>query len=66
LTYAKYGIYVANCVIRHEEYVGQTRNKFSNRYGHCTAVIGTNLIAKMTMTKWSYCSTIFSVPCHRT
>jgi len=32
LTCAKYGIYVATCVICHEQYVGQTKNKFSTRW----------------------------------
>jgi len=32
LTCAKYGIYAATCVICHERYVGQTKNKFSTRW----------------------------------
>ena len=32
LTCANYGIYVATCVICHEQYVGQTKNKFSMRW----------------------------------
>ena len=31
LTCADFGIYVATCVICHEQYVGQTSNKFSKR-----------------------------------
>ena len=31
LTSADFGIYVATCVICHEQYVGQTSNKFSKR-----------------------------------
>jgi len=31
LTRADFGIYVATCVICHEQYVGQTSNKFSKR-----------------------------------
>ena len=29
---ADFGIYVATCVICHEQYVGQTSNKFSKRW----------------------------------
>ena len=32
LTYTYFGIYVATCVICHEQYVGQTSNKFSKRW----------------------------------
>jgi len=32
LTCAKYGVYVAICVICHEQYGGQTKNKFSKRW----------------------------------
>jgi len=32
LTYANHGIYVATCFICHEQYVGQTKNKFSTRW----------------------------------
>ena len=32
LTCANHGIYVATCVICHEQYVGQTKNKFSMRW----------------------------------
>ena len=32
LTWADYGIYVATCVICHEQYVAQTKNKFSKRW----------------------------------
>jgi len=32
LTCAGFGIYVATCVIYHEQYVGQTSNKFSKRW----------------------------------
>ena len=32
LTCADFGIYVATCVICHEQYVGQTSNKFSKRW----------------------------------
>ena len=32
LTCAEFGIYVATCVICHEQYVGQTSNKFSKRW----------------------------------
>ena len=32
LTCANFGIYVATCVICHEQYFGQTSNKFSNRW----------------------------------
>ena len=32
LTCADFGIYVATCVICHEQYVGQTSNKFSERW----------------------------------
>jgi len=32
LTCANHGIYVATCVICHEQYVGQTNNKFSMRW----------------------------------
>jgi len=32
LTCANYSIYVATCVICHEQYVGQTMNKFSKRW----------------------------------
>jgi len=32
LTCANYGIYVAACAICHEQYVGQTANKFSTRW----------------------------------
>jgi len=37
LTWADFGIYVVTCVICHEQYVGQTSNKFSKRWsGHCS------------------------------
>jgi len=32
LTCANHGIYVATCVMCHEQYVGQTKNKFSTRW----------------------------------
>ena len=32
LTCADFGIYVATCVVCHEQYVGQTSNKFSKRW----------------------------------
>ena len=32
LTCANYGIYVATCVLCHEQYVGQTKNKFSKSW----------------------------------
>jgi len=32
LTCANFGIYAATCVICHEQYVGQTKNKFSKRW----------------------------------
>ena len=32
LTCADYGIYVAACVLCHEQYVGQTKNKFSKKW----------------------------------
>ena len=32
LTCSDFGIYVATCVICHEQYVGQTSNKFSKRW----------------------------------
>ena len=32
LTCADFGIYVATCVMYHEQYVGQTSNKFSKRW----------------------------------
>ena len=32
LTCANHGIYVTTCVICHEQYVGQTKNKFSTRW----------------------------------
>jgi len=32
LTCANYGIYAVTCVICHEQYVGQTMNKFSMRW----------------------------------
>jgi len=52
LTCTDYGIYVATCVPCHEQYVGQTKNNFP-RDGHRTAVIGTDLLVKMTKTrKW--------------
>jgi len=31
LTFANFGIYVASCMIRHEQYVGHTINKFSKK-----------------------------------
>jgi len=46
LTCANHGIYVATCVICHNQYVGQTKNKFP-RDGHRTAVIGTDPIVKL-------------------
>ena len=37
LTCADFGIYVATCVICHEQYVGQTSNKISKRWSaHCS------------------------------
>ena len=37
LTRANHGIYVVTCVICHEQYVGQTKNKFSTRWSsHCS------------------------------
>jgi len=37
LTCANFGIYVETCVICHEQYVGQTSNKFSKRWSaHCS------------------------------
>ena len=50
LTCADFGIYVATCVICHEQYVGQTSNKFSKRWQRI-AVIGTNKIVKLTVTR---------------
>ena len=50
LTCADFGIYVATCVICHEQYVGQTSNKFS-KDGQRIAVIGTNKIVKLTVTR---------------
>jgi len=32
LTCANYGVYVATCVICHEQHIGQTKNKFSTRW----------------------------------
>ena len=37
LTCEDFGIYIATCVICHEQYVGQTSNKFSRRWSaHCS------------------------------
>ena len=37
LTCADFGIYVATCVICHEQHIGQTSNKFSKRWSaHCS------------------------------
>ena len=53
LTCANFGIYIVTCVICHEQYVGQTSNKFSKN-GQRIAVIGRDKIVKprVTRTRW--------------
>ena len=50
LTCADFGIYVATCVICHEQYVGQTSNKFSKRWSAHRSN-STNKIVKLTVTR---------------
>jgi len=62
LTCANYGIYVATCVICHEQYVEQTNNKFCTRWSS-PQVIGTDPIVKLMKIikiKWPCCGTFQS------
>jgi len=50
LTCADFGIYVATCVICHEQYLVKLATNFP-KDGQRTAVIGTSKIVKLTMTR---------------
>ena len=49
LTCADFGIYVTTCVVCHEQYVGQTSNKFSKRWSAHRS--NWNKIVKLTVTR---------------
>ena len=63
LTFAHFGIYVAICVLCHEQCVGQTSNKFSKRWSAHRSNWNKQ-DCKLTMTKWPCCSTINKCSLH--
>jgi len=62
LTCANHGFYVATCVICDEQYVGQTKNKFSMRWSSHRSNRTDPIVnlMKITKIKWPCCGTFQS------